>query len=117
MPRAQRRPFLDRPVARVLAALVFVGCLAALLYLERGRLWPAADRTAADDPFALCFAERASQIDRMQNEGVIEPAQAELFKSRAEAMCRAEAQEGAGAPFDGAAPSAPDLRPGVPDPR
>jgi hypothetical protein len=117
MPRAQRRPFLDRPVARVLAALVFVGCLAALLYLERGRVWHAADQTAADDPFARCFAERAAQIDRMQNEDVIEPAQAELFKSRAEAMCRAEAEERGGAPFDGGAPRAPDLQPGVPDPR
>jgi hypothetical protein len=117
MPRAQRRPFLDRPVARVLAALVFVGCLAALLYLERGRLWHAADQTAADDPFARCFAERAAQIDRMQDQGVIEAPQAALFKSRAEAMCRAETEGQGGAPFDGAMPSAPDPRSGLPDPR
>jgi phage gp36-like protein len=93
MAQAPRRPFLDRPVARVLAALVFVGCAAALVYLERERLWQtAANRTAADDPFARCFAERAAQIERMQEEDVIEAAQAELFKTRAEAMCRAEAQ-------------------------
>jgi hypothetical protein len=112
-----RRHFLDRPVARVLAALVFVGCLAALLYLERGRLWHAADQTASDDPFARCFAERAAQIDRMQDEGVVEPAQAELFKSRAEAMCRAETEGTGGALLGGARPSAPNPRPGVPDPR
>jgi hypothetical protein len=89
-----RRPFLDRPSARVLAALVFLGCAAALVYVERERLWQAAaDGSAADDPFARCFAERAAQIDRMQDEGVVEPAQAELFKTRAEAMCRAEAQD------------------------
>jgi hypothetical protein len=88
-----RRSVLDRPIARVLAALVFLGCVAALGYVERERLWPlGAGESAADDPFARCFAERAAQIDRMQDEGVIEPAQAELFKSRAEAMCRAEAQ-------------------------
>ena len=89
-----RRPFLDRPIARMIAALVFLGCVAALVYLERERLWQAAaDGAGADDPFGRCFAERAAQIDRMQDEGVIEPAQAELFKSRAEAMCRAEAQD------------------------
>ena len=88
-----RRPLLDRPVARVLAADVFLGCLATLVYIERERFWPTpADERAADDPFARCFAERAAQIERMQDEDVIEPAQAELFKSRAEAMCRAEAQ-------------------------
>jgi hypothetical protein len=87
-----RESFLDRPIARVLAAIVFVGCLAALAYLERERLWQSADGTAADDPFARCFAERSAQIDRMQADGVIQEAQAELFKTRAEAMCRAEAQ-------------------------
>ena len=88
-----RRSFLDRPIARVLAAVVFLGCVAALGYIERERLWPIpADERAADDPFGRCFAERAAQIDRMLDEGVIEPAQAELFKTRAEAMCRAEAQ-------------------------
>ena len=93
MAQAPRRPFLDRAVARVLAALVFVGCAAALVSLERERLWPtAAGESAADDPFARCFAERAAQIERMQEEHVIEPAQAELFKTRAEAMCRAETQ-------------------------
>jgi hypothetical protein len=92
MAQAPRRPFLDRPVARLIAALVFLGCVAALVYLERERLWQTAAGESADDPFARCFAERAAQIDRMQDEDVIEPAQAELFKSRAEAMCRAEAQ-------------------------
>ena len=90
MAQAPRRPFLDRPVARLIAALVFLGCVAALVYLERDRLWHTA--AGADDPFVRCFAERVAQIDRMQADGMIEAAQAELFKSRAEAMCRAEAQ-------------------------
>ena len=83
-----------------MAAVVCLGCVAALAWLERERLWPgAASELAADDPFVRCFAERAAQIDRMQSEGVIEAAQAELFKSRAEAMCRAETQPpGAGLP-------------------
>jgi hypothetical protein len=94
-PRPQRA-FLDRPIARVLAAVVCLGCIAALAYLERERLWQTADQQAADDPFARCFAERAAQIDRMRAEGVIEAAQAELFTTRAEAMCRAEAEGGGG---------------------
>ena len=90
-----RRAFLDRPIARGLAAVVCLGCIAALAYLERERLW---DRRAADDPFARCFAERAAQIDRMRTEGTIEAGQAELFRTRAEAMCRAEAQGSGVAP-------------------
>jgi hypothetical protein len=89
MAPAPRRPFLDRPIARVLAAVVFLGCIAALFYLERERLWQVADQSAADDPFARCFAERAEDIDQMVAENAIDEAQAELFKSRAEAMCRA----------------------------
>jgi len=91
---APRRNVLDRPIARVVAAVVCLGCVAALAWLERERLWPgAASRTAADDPFVRCFAERAAQIDQMLSDGLIEAAQAELFKTRAEAMCRAETQE------------------------
>ena len=62
--------------------MVFLGCVATLVYLEREHLWQAAaDQSAADDPFARCFAERAGDIDRMRAEKVIEQAQAELFKT------------------------------------
>ena len=87
-----RRPFLDRPIARALAGLVFLACLAVLVYLERERLWQVADQSAADDPVARCFAERAEDIDQMVADNVIDEAQAEQFKSRAEAMCRATAE-------------------------
>jgi hypothetical protein len=101
MAQAPRRSFLDRPIARVLAAVVFLGCVAALAYIERERLWQGtADQSAADDPFARCFAERAAEIDRMVAENAIDQAQADLFKTRAEAMCRAT-MEG---PGDGAPP-------------
>jgi hypothetical protein len=96
----RRRPFLDRPIARVIAAVVFLGCVASIGYLEREWLWPGAvERTAADDPFARCFAERSAEIDRMLAEDLIQAGQAELFKSRAEAMCRAQTPgPGAGTP-------------------
>jgi hypothetical protein len=86
------RAFLDRPIARGVALLVFLACLAGLAWLERERWLPSETTAAADDPAALCFAERATEIDGMLAEGLIEPQQADAFKSRAEAMCRATAE-------------------------
>jgi hypothetical protein len=88
-----RDPLLDRPVARVVALGVAMLCVAILAWLHRADLYPVAfGPEAAADPFAQCFAERAAEIDGMVSEGAIDQARAELFKSRAEAMCRAETQ-------------------------
>jgi hypothetical protein len=97
---AAERSFLDRPAARVLALLVFLACAGALAWLHRAELLRgAAHGGSADDPSVACYAERAAQIDRMLSEGAISATQAELFKSRAGAMCRAETNgQGAGAP-------------------
>jgi hypothetical protein len=100
--------FLDRPVARVLAFCVFLACAGALAYLHRADLWPSEARQAdADDPFARCFAERAADVDRMLADGVIQEEQAALFKTRAEAMCRATS--GSGAPSGDGGPGLPAL--------
>jgi hypothetical protein len=95
-----RPAFLDRPLARILALGVFLGCLGALAWLHRADLWPGeASQAATDDPFARCVAGRAAEINRMLAEGMIQEAQALLFKTRAEAMCRAETQgSGTGMP-------------------
>lgn len=88
-----REPFLDRPGARLVALGVALACFAVLAWLHRADLvsaWAAPE--AAADPFAQCFAKRAADIDGMLDEGVIDQARAELFKSRAEAMCRAETE-------------------------
>jgi hypothetical protein len=91
--RPPARSFLDRPIARVLALCVALLCAGALGWLHRADLLPAAFAPqAADDPFARCFAERSAEIDAMVEEGVVDQARAELFKSRAEAMCRTETQ-------------------------
>jgi hypothetical protein len=82
---------LDRPIARFIALGVVLLCVAGLAWLHRADLLPASFAPqAADDPFARCFAERAAEIDGMVNEGLIDQARAALFKTRAEAMCRAE---------------------------
>jgi hypothetical protein len=97
----RHRAFLDRPIARGLALLVFVACVGAIVWLERGRLFP--PEVAADDPVALCIAEREGQIDELVNQGRIQAGQAATFKSRARDLC-AGAGQPAGQPLPGQAP-------------
>ncbi|MGF1631605.1 MAG: hypothetical protein ACFCUT_19185 [Kiloniellaceae bacterium] len=84
--------FLDRPAARLCALGVALLMAAALAFMHRDDLFPpeAAHGPAADDPVARCLAERAVDIDKLQAEGTITAQQAELFKSRAEALCQAQ---------------------------
>lgn len=65
----------------------------ALTWIHRDDLWPPESGAVAteDDPVAQCFAARAADIDGMVAEGTISGDQATLFKSRAEALCQAQA--------------------------
>ena len=91
--------FIDRPIARVLALGVVVLVVAALTWIHRDDLWPpeSAAVAPADDPVAQCLAARAADIDGMAADGTINAEQASLFKSRAEALCQAQAGQ-SGAP-------------------
>jgi len=93
-----RSSALDRPVARIGAFLVFLSAAAALAWIHRDDLLPGEPAVAADDPVAVCTAERAAGIDKMQRDGVVDADQAKLFKSRAEALCQAQFGKGAGPP-------------------
>ncbi|MEM7041887.1 MAG: hypothetical protein AAF543_03645 [Pseudomonadota bacterium] len=101
-----RQPvFLDRPAARVLAALVILLCAALLVYIHRDdvRTLTGADQgqgsgAASDDPAAACIEQRFAEIDGMVEEGVVGDEQAATFKQRAEAMCRATTGDGGSAP-------------------
>jgi len=90
---AKRHP-LDRPSARVVAAFVFAGALAALAYIHRDDLMPAKSAAVAvqADPVQQCIAKRAADIDAMVKDSTITTNQAELFKTRARALCQAQAQ-------------------------
>jgi hypothetical protein len=109
-----QRSGLDRPAARVAALAVAVAVLGLLGYIHRREfLSPEAAPAAATapDPFTTCMAPRAADIEKMLKDGVIQAAQAELFRSRAEALCRAEAAKASGA-VPGAPPGLPPgLRP------
>lgn len=83
---------LDGPAARLVALAVLAGVVALLGYVHRERIFPPDPAAvASEDPAALCLAERAADIDGMVAEGAITKEQASLFKSRAEALCQAQA--------------------------
>ena len=48
------------------------------------------------DPAAPCIARRFAEIETMVEEGVVSDDQADLFRQRAEAMCRSTNTEGSG---------------------
>jgi hypothetical protein len=98
---------LDRWPSRVAALLLAAAALAALSYIHRKDLFPAAAPPAAEaqpDPFRDCMAQRGGDVDRLLREGTISKAQADLFRSRAEALCRAEANKALGRDAGGPPP-------------
>ena len=89
---------LDGLAARLVALLVLLLVVACIAWVNRDSLFPPEQaEVPADDPVALCLAERAVGIDKMLAEGTINEGQATLFKSRAEALCQAQ-QGQSGAP-------------------
>ena len=100
-----RPAFLDRPAARVVAALVILLCAALLAYIHRDDVGtlagidpPERADTAPDDPAAACIDQRFAEIDGMIADGVVGEEQAAMFRQRAEAMCRATTGDGGSAP-------------------
>jgi len=87
----RRRGALDRPAARLVALAVFLLAAGALGWFHRDDIFPPAAVPLADDPAALCIAERWAGIDAMAADGTIDAARAKLFKARAEALCRSQA--------------------------
>jgi hypothetical protein len=84
--------FLDTIAARIIALVIFLVCVGALVGLNREAwLGIGPETSAAEQALARCIAERSGDVDRMLEEGMIGEDQAELFRSRAEAMCVAMA--------------------------
>lgn len=94
--------------ARVAAAVLAVAVAGLAVWMHRHELFPEPAAQAVEsgpDPFEACIASRGADIDRMLAEKLIDAERAELFRARAEAMCRAEADKAAG--------RAPGLPPGL----
>ena len=97
MTAARRESFLDGWGARGVALLVLIAVGALLLRIHWADLFPPPEaELSADDPVAICLADRAADIDKMLADGVINESQAAQFKGRAEALC--QAQQGGGNP-------------------
>ncbi len=88
---------LDRPPARVAAFGVFLLAVGALAWMHRDDIFPP-EAVPADDPVALCVAGRWAGIDEMVADGTVDTARAELFKSRAEALCQTQLGQGSEPP-------------------
>jgi hypothetical protein len=83
-------PFLDRPIARWVALCCAAVSIALLLFIHRNDLFPGPEAASpADTAFLACVSERHGQIDEMLRDGVVSDSRATLFKTRAEALCRA----------------------------
>jgi hypothetical protein len=102
---AGRAGFLDGAAARLCALGICLLCVALLLWIHRDQLFPSATTRAAD-PVAACVQERGVAIDEQLRQGVIQQAQAELFRNRVAALCAAQARRGEG--------GVPALAPGLP---
>jgi len=98
MPASNARSALDGMAARVAALAVAVLTAGALAFIHRDDLIApkAAEIEAAPDPFHGCVAVRSAEIEKMLAEKSIDAQRADIFRARAEAICRAEADKAAG---------------------
>lgn len=91
--------FLNCQAARWAAFGVFLAMAGALGWVHREDILPTKPAAApVNAELAQCLAGRSGQIERMRADGVIDEAQATLFKGRAEALCWGRFGPGAGPP-------------------
>ena len=105
----------DGWLGRGLALLIAVATAGVLVWIHRHDLFPrekpAEAASAEPDAYKDCVAHRGGDIERMLAEKTIDQERAALFRSRMEAMCRAEAQKAAGGAPGGAGGLPPGLVP------
>jgi hypothetical protein len=77
---------------RCAALLVAMGAAGLLLYIERDRFLAAepAETDLAVAAFRACLDQETAPIEKMLADGMIDDDRATLFRSRAEARCRAQ---------------------------
>ncbi|HVG81613.1 MAG TPA: hypothetical protein VNB28_04965 [Methylomirabilota bacterium] len=83
---------VDGRGARIVALLVAAAVAALLAYIKWDNFFPP-ERIASPEEAAFqhCMSERAAGIDEMVRQQAITAEQETLFRSRAEALCRAQA--------------------------
>ncbi|HXV30870.1 MAG TPA: hypothetical protein VD840_11110 [Sinorhizobium sp.] len=86
-----RSSWLDGPAARIGAILAATLAAAALTFLHRDDLFPSVRTLSPEEAaFAQCMSERVAGIEEMVRQKAITAEQEALFRSRAEALCRAQ---------------------------
>ena len=107
----------DGWLGRGLALAIAVATAALLVWIHRHDLFPrekpAEAASAEPDAYKGCVAQRGGDIERMLAEKTIDQERAALFRSRMEAMCRAEAQKAAGGAPGAPGPGLGGLPPGL----
>lgn len=82
-------------MARIAALAVALGVAGVLLVIHWEDLFPPERQASQGDAaYRACMAKRGGDIERMLEEGVIDEDQAEVFRQRAEAFCRAQGEGG-----------------------
>ncbi len=92
-PAGERGSRLDGKGARLGALAVLAAAAAFLVWYERETLFPpevVETVDPAEAAYRACRDGRFADIDGMRADGVIDENQEKLFKSRADAMCRAQ---------------------------
>jgi hypothetical protein len=84
---ADSRPLLDRPIARLVALLLFAGMAAALLLPDWEGLFDYASAPPQNSQLTECLDKRLGDVRDMQANGTISAAQAEQFRQRAQNFC------------------------------
>lgn len=85
---------LDKPIARLVALLVFAVCAGFLLYIHRNDLAIFSDSngpaSAEASPYEQCRQERLTEVSDLAAENLITEEQRRLFVRRAEDFCRSQ---------------------------
>ena len=77
---------------KAIAAIIAMLCIAAMIYLNRASIFPAAENPDAglNPQYIACRDERVSVVRDMLKDGVINDQQFGEFSARAEAMCASQ---------------------------
>ena len=83
---------LDRPAARLAAALVVLACVGLILFVNWHTMFPPPKKKADDDAnlnpeFVACRNERLATVEKMKQDGVISEEQFSQFSARAVESC------------------------------
>lgn len=93
---------IDGRMGRLVALLVILVCIASLGFINRANFFGSneADVASINPELAACLEVRVGAVDKMRRDNVINDAQYELFRGRADAYCETEFGENSAPTLD-----------------